>query len=131
MAEETKLNLSIDPKAARIIVAGGRDFDDYGRMSKILNTFLEKMKSKVIVTGEHPSGADALAKAYAEENKIDHVGFPADWDNLGDAAGPIRNSKMAQYGHALIAFWDMKSPGTDSMIKQARKVGIPIMIIVY
>ena len=129
MAE--KLTLEIDPKALRMIVAGGRDFDDYGRMSKILNTFLEKVENKVIVTGEYPTGADALAKVYAEENNIDHVGFEADWTNLGDAAGPIRNSQMAQYGHALIAFWDMKSPGTDSMIKQARKVGIPIMIIVY
>lgn len=129
MAE--KLTLEIDPKALRMIVAGGRDFDDYGRMEKVLNTFLGPVDNLVIVTGDCQTGADAMAKHYAENMAIDHVQFDADWNNQGDAAGPIRNSKMAQYGHALIAFWNMESPGTDSMIKQARKVGIPIMIIVY
>jgi hypothetical protein len=121
----------IGKNATKIIVAGGRDFDDYGRMSKVLNTNLEGIKELILVRGDCPTGADALVKVYAEECGIDLATFEADWDQYGDAAGPIRNSKMAQYGHALIAFWDMNSPGTDSMIKQARKVGIPIMIIVY
>lgn len=115
----------------KIIVAGGRDFDDYGRMVKVLRIFTKDIKDLQLVSGDCPTGADALAKAYAEECQIDHAEFEADWKGLGDAAGPIRNSKMAQYGHALIAFWDMESKGTDSMIKQARKVGIPIMILVY
>lgn len=115
----------------KIIVAGGRDFDDYGRMVKVLRTFTRDIKDLQIVSGDCPTGADALAKAYAEWWGIDFAEFEADWKKDGNAAGPIRNSKMAQYGHALIAFWDMESAGTDSMIKQARKVGIPIMIIVY
>jgi hypothetical protein len=121
----------IGKNATKIIVAGGRDFDDYGRMAKVLNTNLEGIKELILARGDCPTGADALVKVYAEECGIDLATFEADWDQYGDAAGPIRNSKMAQYGHALIAFWDMKSTGTDSMIKQARKVGIPIMIIVY
>jgi hypothetical protein len=121
----------IGKNATKIIVAGGRDFDDYGRMAKVLNTNLEGIKELILVRGDCPTGADALVKVYAEECGIDLATFEADWDQYGDAAGPIRNSNMAQYGHALIAFWDMKSPGTDSMIKQARKVGIPVMIIVY
>jgi hypothetical protein len=121
----------IGKNATKIIVAGGRDFDDYGRMAKVLNTNLEGIKELILVRGDCPTGADALVKVYAEECGIDLATFEADWDQYGDAAGPIRNSNMAQYGHALISFWDMKSPGTDSMIKQARKVGIPVMIIVY
>ena len=124
-------DFQINPKAVRMIVAGGRDFDDYGRMEKILNTFLGPVDNLVLVTGGCESGADALAAHYAEHMEIDLVTFDADWETHGKAAGPIRNSKMAQWAHALIAFWDMESPGTDSMIKQARKVGIPVMIIVY
>lgn len=131
MSNKDKLGMVINPKAARMIVAGGRDFDDYGRLQKVLNTLFADMKELVIVSGGCPTGADAMAKFYAERHKIDFISFEADWEELGKAAGHIRNSKMAQYGHALIAFWDMESPGTDSMIKQARKVGIPVMIIVY
>lgn len=115
----------------KLIVAGGRDFDDYGRMVKVLRAFTRDIKDLQLVSGDCPTGADAMVKSYAEECGIDFAEFEADWKTRGDAAGPIRNSKMAQYGHALIAFWDMESPGTDSMIKQARKVGIPVMIIVY
>ena len=115
----------------KIIVAGGRDFDDYSRMTKVLDRFLDGIKDLQLVSGDCPGGADAMAKVYAEEHKIDFAEFAADWNTHGKAAGPIRNSEMAQYGHALIAFWDMESEGTDSMIKQARKVGIPVMIIVY
>jgi hypothetical protein len=115
----------------KIIIAGGRDYTGYDRMVKVLRAFTRDIKDLQLVSGDCPTGADALAKVYAEECQIDFAEFEADWKTHGDAAGPIRNSKMAQYSHALIAFWDMKSPGTDSMIKQARKVGIPIMIIVY
>jgi len=115
----------------KIIVAGGRDFTDYSRMVKVLRTFTRDIKDLQLVNGACPDGADKLSHDYAEECGIDLAEFEADWKKHGDAAGPIRNSEMAQYGHALIAFWDMKSHGTDSMIKQARKVGIPIMIIVY
>lgn len=115
----------------KIIVAGGRDFKDTERLYKILDKFLSNIKDLQLVTGDCPTGADDMVRYYADEKEIDLAVFNADWEKDGKAAGPIRNSKMAQYGHALIAFWDMESPGTDSMIKQARKVGIPVMIIVY
>jgi hypothetical protein len=54
--------------------------------------------------------------------------FPADWDQHGKAAGPIRNREMAEYADELIALWDGKSRGTKNMIDEMLKVGKPVHI---
>lgn len=51
---------------------------------------------------------------------------PAKWDELGKAAGPIRNKTMALYSQALIAVWDGASPGTKNMIEVARAEGLRV-----
>ncbi len=56
--------------------------------------------------------------------------FPADWRLHGKAAGPMRNSKMAEAGADLcIAFWDGESHGTLDMIRKATWHRIPVEIV--
>jgi hypothetical protein len=55
--------------------------------------------------------------------------FEADWKKYGKSAGPIRNSEMADYGDALIAFFNGESKGTLDMINKAKKKKMPITII--
>jgi len=71
-------------------------------------------------------GVDAAAKFYASERNIAVREFPADWDEHGRAAGPIRNREMARYADACILIWDGRSRGSASMKREADKVGIPV-----
>ncbi|MCA3128568.1 MAG: hypothetical protein IOD10_16855, partial [Rhodocyclaceae bacterium] len=75
------------------------------------------------------SGVDQWGAALARESGLPVEFFPADWDQFGKAAGPIRNRKMLRRAQALIAVWDGRSPGTLDMITAARKAGIPTHII--
>lgn len=73
-------------------------------------------------------GADMLGERYAKENDYEIIRYNAEWDKYGAAAGPKRNLAMAADCDYVICFWDGKSRGTASMIKQAEKCGKPVKI---
>lgn len=115
----------------KVIIAGGRDFDDYELMrNKCCNILsMYEPKDVEIVSGE-ATGADKLGERFAEEQGTGLCQFPADW-NLGKMAGIIRNRQMAKYADALIAFWDGKSRGTMNMIYEMRQLNKPTRVIRY
>ena len=63
------------------------------------------------------------------ENNLPVERYPADWENNGRAAGPIRNRQMAEIANALIAFPLGESRGTRNMIKLAQEKGLLVRIV--
>jgi len=115
----------------RVIIAGGRDFDDYGLLCESCGRLLaqkHQTHSIVIVSGA-AKGADTLGERYAHERGYAVEKYPADWEHDGKAAGPIRNAQMAKVADALIAFWDGNSRGTQNMIDLARLKPLPFRIV--
>ena len=117
----------------KVIIAGTRSFDDYS----LLCSFCDKCLSRkgqtydiVIVSGT-ARGADRLGERYAYDRGYGIKRFPADWRNNGKAAGIIRNTDMANYADALIAFWDGQSKGTLNMIETAKRKGLSVRIYNY
>lgn len=114
----------------KVIVAGGREFNDYSLLKKALDFYLRDRTDVVVVSGA-ASGADALGERWAKENGHKIERFPADWKKYGKAAGPKRNKQMAEYADAVVVFWDGQSRGTASMIREAKAVGLPTRIVRY
>ena len=117
----------------KIIIAGGRDFNDYTLLAKVCNEAIPRMagdNTPVIISGG-AAGADSLGEQYAQENGIAIERHPADWKKHGKAAGPIRNAEMAACADFLIAFWDGKSRGTQNMMMNAVKKDIPCIVVTY
>ena len=73
-------------------------------------------------------GADTIGEQYAHERGYTVERFPADWQQYGKAAGPIRNRQMVDNADALIVFWDGQSAGTRNMIMMAKKKGLAVRI---
>lgn len=117
----------------RIIIAGGRDFNDYNLLKeKVDNLISEKRKThQIYILSGKARGADSLGEKYANENGLNIVEFPADWDKHGKSAGYKRNLEMAENADALIAFWDGDSRGTKHMIDIAKEKNLPTRIIKY
>lgn len=114
----------------RIIVAGGRDFNDFELLKSKCDYYLQNQKGVLIVSG-CAKGADKLGERYAKLRSLKVYRFPAEWEMYGKVAGFIRNKEMAKNADALIAFWDGKSRGTKHMIETARKIGLKIRIVKY
>lgn len=115
----------------RVIIAGGRLFDDYAYLKKSMDYLLRNINDDIIVVCGKARGADTLGEKYANERGYDVHYFPADWDRYGKAAGYIRNEEMAKNADALVAFWDGKSHGTKNMIALAKQYGLKVRVESY
>ena len=113
----------------KVIVAGGRDFDNYELLKEKLDFYFKDI-TPVIVCGE-AKGADLLGRRYAEEKGLDILSYPAEWEKYGKSAGFRRNEQMAANATALVAFWDGKSKGTKHMIDTMKRLNKPIRIVYY
>jgi hypothetical protein len=116
-----------------LIIAGGRDFDNWHLLWESLERILKDTdKSTITVFCGMAKGADTLGKQYALLNNIPVKLFPADWDTHGKKAGILRNQEMIDAGAThLVAFWDQKSRGTADMIKRATKAGLAVRVVKY
>lgn len=114
----------------KVIIAGGREFNNYELLKRKCDSILSKTDSPEIVSGK-VKGADSLGELYAKENKLKVHEFSANWNMHGRAAGPIRNEEMGKFSDSLIAFWDGKSKGTKHMIDYMKSLGKPVRIVYY
>ncbi len=129
----------------KVIVAGGRDYNDYNELCKVCDYMLQNQTNIEIVSGKAP-GADTLGETYGKASGYPIRPFPADWNDFTEPclikhrrdgtkynalAGHKRNRKMAAYADVLIAFWDGDSNGTLNMINQAKAHGLKVKIHRY
>ena len=114
----------------KVIIAGGRNFNDYEKVYKECGSTLREQTYIEIVSGT-ARGADKLGERFAKENNYSLSSFPADWNKYGKSAGYKRNAQMADYADALIAFWDGKSKGTKHMIDLAKSANLKLKIIYF
>lgn len=114
----------------KVIIAGSRSFDNYKLLKQKLDKILNKINNPIIISGT-ANGADKLGERYAEENNLECLQYPANWNKYGKSAGYKRNKIMAIEADALVAFWDGESKGTQHMIDLAKNYGLKIKIIKY
>ena len=114
----------------KVIIAGGRDFNNYALLKTTCDNLLKNQNNIEIVCGM-AMGADILGLRYAKEMNYCVKKFPADWNKYGKSAGYKRNLQMGEYADALICFWDGKSRGSKLMIDIAEKLNLPTRIIYY
>ena len=112
----------------RVLVCGGRDYQNKTRLFAELDALRETIEIAQIIEGEAP-GADTLARKYGEARGIPVRKFPADWQRYGRSAGHKRNAQMLKQGrpHLVVAF--PGGPGTAGMIRLARNAGVPVKIL--
>lgn len=112
----------------KLAIIGSRDFIDYNFLQETLEPYKNKI-TKVISGGAR--GADKLGERWAIENNIPTQIFYADWDNLGKAAGFIRNEDIIKNCEVCVAFWDGKSNGTKHSLSLCKKYNKPTKTIIY
>lgn len=106
------------------------EFNDYGTETNGYNSDGYRFYFDEIISGG-AQGADSLAAKFARQNNIKLTEFLPDWENLGKAAGMIRNEKIISESNFVLAFYDGYSPGTKNSLNLARKMKKPTMIIYF
>jgi hypothetical protein len=108
---------------SRVLVCGGRSFNDEARLFAVLDSYDNERDFTVLIEGA-ARGADTLARKWAEAKKIPVLPFPADWKRHGRAAGPIRNERMLREGKPDLVIAFPGGKGTAHMVSLARHAGV-------
>lgn len=88
----------------KVIIFGGRDFNDYDYLKKSMDELCEHgLRVDTVISGK-ARGADTLGERWARENNIPIISKAADWDTFGKRAGWIRNNEMADIADAGVGF---------------------------
>ena len=107
----------------KIMVTGGRRYENSDAVRAELD--YEHAKSPVELIVGDATGADAHARAWAEDRGIKPRVFYAYWREEGPAAGPLRNQRMVDEAPDLcLAFPGGK--GTADAVARCIKAGIPV-----
>lgn len=110
----------------KVIVAGSRTITDISLVEKAIKD--SGFVITEIVYGL-ARGVDSLAVQYATLNHIPVKGFPAKWEKLGRAAGPIRNVEMGEYADAAVIIHDGVSKGTANMLYIMKTLKKPVYYV--
>lgn len=115
----------------RLIIAGGREFNDYPLLKSTLDNFLQNITDPITIISGTARGADKLGERYAQEKGYECIKFPAMWEKYGKASGYRRNVEMAEVATHCVVFWDYMSRGSKSMIDIAKRKGIILKVVKY
>lgn len=114
----------------RVLVCGGRDYDDSRRLFQVLDKLHSEAGIDAIIEGG-ARGADRLARHWAEHPYGCAVveTYEADWENQGSFAGPARNARMLAEGRPDLVIAFPGGRGTADMMRKARKAGVEVIEI--
>ncbi len=121
----------------RIIIAGGRTFDNIDQMMLVMDTFIEEREEqlsdgqKITIISGTAHGADSLGERYAELRGYDVEQYPAQWIVYGRSAGYKRNEQMGNVATHCVVFWDGESRGSKHMIDIANQLGLSPYVAHY
>ena len=109
----------------RVLVTGGRDFNDQALVVSTLDGLHAKTPITSLIHGG-AQGADRLADAWATERGSTVEQFKPNWKLHGRGAGLANNKAMLEAApDVLIAFPGGK--GTADMVHKAQAAGLPVI----
>lgn len=85
------------------------------------------MDTTEIVSGG-ATGVDTSAREYAVRNQIKLTEFLPDYKRYGRGAPIVRNMEIIKHADLVLAFWNGKSRGTQHVIDECRRLGVPINV---
>lgn len=107
----------------RVIICGGRDFNEAESAWRGLDLLDHDMKILTVIEGG-ATGADRIGRGWAVARNKNVITVCADWDAHGRAAGPIRNQRMLdEYKPDAVLFFP-GGRGTTDMVRRAKTAGV-------
>jgi hypothetical protein len=112
-------------KGLRVLVCGGRDFNDPLTFGSWMGGLMKRSGIAVIIEGG-ATGADRMAREFGKWAGIPVETFAADWKTHGRAAGPIRNQRMLTEAKPDIVMAFDGGKGTADMVRRAKGAGVEV-----
>jgi hypothetical protein len=112
----------------RVLVCGGRSFDDLPLLDRTLNELHAERPITTLIHGG-AAGADTMAHFWAGAAGVPIEVYVAQWKKYGKGAGPVRNQRMLDEGKLDLVVAFPGGAGTEDMMKRARTAGVEVIEI--
>jgi hypothetical protein len=109
------------------LICGGRDYRNINQFNTVMEQITAERGGTERLIHGGATGADRLASLYAKSWGIKCTSYPANWRNLGKAAGPIRNQQMIDEGKPDLVIAFPGGRGTADMVRRAKAAGIEVV----
>jgi hypothetical protein len=110
----------------RVLVCGGRYYDDWTFIVKVLDSVHARQPVTLVIEGG-ATGADSLARRWAIARGIEVATYRANWDRYEHRAVPIRNSQMLLKGRPDLVVAFKGGRGTAHMVTIAAAALVPVL----
>ena len=114
----------------RMLVCGGRDYDDDAAVHTELTRFHWRVPIVVLIHGG-VSGAGLAAEAWARRNGIDVVRYPPNWERFGKKAESLRNSFMLADSRPDFVLAFPGGPHTADLVEKAMAAGVRVLRVPF
>lgn len=115
----------------KLIISGPRTCRKFTTVSSEIAKYIKEINGvDEIITGGS-TGVDLIAKEYALQNKIAYKEFAPNWQDDLNAAGMVRDARMAEYGTHLLVLSNGASKESRNLIAEAKKNNLTIKTIGY
>ena len=111
----------------RVLVCGGRNYSDRLFLFDVLDRIHARCPITTIIEGG-ATGADRIARSWANKNHIEVFTYPANWELHGHRAGPVRNAKMLREGRPDLVVAFKGGRGTTHMVSIAGEAGVRLLL---
>ena len=112
----------------KVLVTGGRHYADRERVYEELDKLLESVAESVLIIQGGASGADRLARGWANERSQQTCTFPYP-SGHGRSGGPFRNSWMFRAIDVDFVLAFPGGKGTEDTVRRARILGKDLEVI--
>lgn len=107
----------------KVAVIGSR-----GLSVEHLGRYLPENTTEIVSGGA--VGVDTSAREYARSCDLKLTEFLPEYEKYGRSAPLKRNIEIIEYADTVLAFWDGKSRGTEFVIKNCKKMNVPVKVFI-
>ncbi len=114
---------------AKLIISGLRTCDRKDTVFSEISKYLSEIGPVEEIVSGGSTGVDTFAREYAESHQIKFKEFPANWQDDLNAAGMIRDARMAEYGTHLLVLSNGVSKESRNLVEEARRNNLVIKTV--
>lgn len=114
---------------SKLIISGIRTCTRKDTVFAEINKFSQEIGGIDEIVAGGSTGVDLFAKLYAESMGIKYKEFAPNWQDDLNAAGMVRDTRMAEYGTHLLILSNGLSKESKNLIEEAKRCNLVIKTV--
>ncbi len=114
---------------SKLIISGIRTCNRKDAVFAEIEKYIREIGGVEEIIAGGSTGVDIYARLYAEAHHIKYIEFAPNWQDDLNAAGLVRDTRMAEYGTHLLVLSNGVSKESRNLIEEAKKNNLAIRTV--